>query len=522
MPEVQSTTNPVKAHGSVPPSLSRGDDPIRANPLARTAVSVAIPGLWGLVAGWWTPRGPLYTFQVLAAMVIGLVVGTASGLLLRSRWAMLTAPVAFVVVFELMRMGTSGPTVDRPALSTYGLIALAVGRGFHGLVALTPVVLGAALGAGLRRRRVASAAQEPPPRNGWRWVRGGAAVAAGLGILLLAALVARPARTDPIVDDDGAVLAGSIAELTTVRAGGKELGLMIRGTSTENPVVLFLAGGPGGSERGAMRKHLEALEETFTVATWDQRGTGTSYGALDPTGTLTLEGQVSDTIEVTDYLRERFATDRIYLLGQSWGSTLGILAVQEAPERYVAFIGVGQMVSQLDTDRIFYGDTLAWAERNDPALADELEAIGPPPYSEMLDYETALSYEHEVYPYDHSPNSEGEGGFSENLIVPEYAFTDQVHLLGAFMDTFSALYPQLQEIDFRRTATTLDVPVFFVQGAHEADGRAEPFDEWYPMLRAPIKDLEVLEDSGHRPLFEQPAEFVEYMTDTVLARTEGT
>ncbi|MCZ7629853.1 MAG: alpha/beta hydrolase [Microthrixaceae bacterium] len=140
----------------------------------------------------------------------------------------------------------------------------------------------------------------------------------------------------------------------------------------------------------------------------------------------------------------------------------------------------------------------------------------------MLDYETALSYEHEVYPYDHSPNSEGEGGFSENLIVPEYAFTDQVHLLGAFMDTFSALYPQLQEIDFRRTATTLDVPVFFVQGAHEADGRAEPFDEWYPMLRAPIKDLEVLEDSGHRPLFEQPAEFVEYMTDTVLARTEGT
>ena len=83
------------------------------------------------------------------------------------------------------------------------------------------------------------------------------------------------------------------------------------------------------------------------------------------------------------------------------------------------------------------------------------------------------------------------------------------------------LYPQLQDIDFRRTATDLDVPVFFVQGANEADGRSEPFDEWYRMLDAPSKDLVVLDTSGHRPLFEQPEEFVAYMNDTVLERTAG-
>ena len=180
------------------------------------------------------------------------------------------------------------------------------------------------------------------------------------------------------------------------------------------------------------------------------------------------------------------------------------------------------MVSQLATDTIFYEDTLAWAQHNgNTDLVADLLAIGAPPYDRMLDYETALSSEHEVYPYDHSANSEGEGGFSENFFVSEYTLIDQVHLLGAFMDTFSVLYPQLQDIDFRQTATDFEIPMFFVQGAHEADGRADVFADWYPMIDAPIKDVTVLDTSGHRPLFEQPDEFVDYMVDTVLGQTSG-
>ena len=511
-----SASSDPSTKGNLPGVLTR----LWAEPRIGFAVSAAVSAIWGLIAGWWTPRGPLTTFQVLAAMAIGLAVGWASGLVSRSRWAMLMTPLAFVIVFELIRMGTSGPTVDAPAASTYGIFALVVGRGYHGLVALTPMVLGGALGAGAARRRATIASGQPTKRTAGRYVLSGIAVLTGLALIVVAALVARPAATEPILDTSGSEVPGSVAELTTVDAGGKELGLMIRGTSTDNPVVLFLAGGPGGAERGAMRNHLQALEDTFTVATWDQRGTGASYPALDPTDTLTLEGQVADTIEVTDYLRDRFGQDKIYLLGQSWGSTLGVLAVQEAPDRYAAFIGTGQMVSQLETDRIFYDDSLAWAEDDgNDGLADKLQDIGPPPYSEMLDYETALSYEHEVYPYDHSGNSEGEGGFSENFLVPEYTLTDQIHLLGAFMDTFAALYPQLQEIDFRDTATEFEVPMYFVQGAHEADGRAEPFEDWYSMIEAPKKDVAVLDTSGHRPLFEQPDEFVSYMNNTVLAET---
>ena len=483
------------------------------------ALVVVVAALWGVLGGWWTPRGPLTTGEALWSIVLSLVVGVSAGVVLRSRWAMLLSPITFVVAFEWARRGTAGPTVDGIEVTEYGIYAFVVGRGFHGLLSLLPMVLGAAVGAGVVRR-LRRDERSPGRRRVGLYARRGVAALTGVAVLALVVGLARPATTATIVDADGNEVPGSIAELTSPEIAGRKVPMMIRGHSTDNPVLLFLAGGPGGSELGAMRNHLPELEEHFTVVTCDQRGNGKAYDQLDPTETVTLRGSVDDTLAVTDHLRERFGQDQIYLLGQSWGSTLGVLAVQERPELYRAFIGTGQMVSQRATDIIFYEDTLEWARENGKnGLVDDLEAIGPPPYDRMLDYETALSSEHDVYPYDHSDNSEGEAGFSENFIVPEYTLLEQVHLLGAFMDTFAALYPQLQEIDFRRTATEFDVPVFFVQGAHEADGRAEPFEEWYSMIDAPTKELAVLDTSGHRPLFEQPDEFVEVMVETVLAST---
>ena len=399
-----------------------------------SVAAVGAGALWGAPAGWWTPRGPLTTGQAIWSIVVSLAVGATAGIIVRSRWAMLATPVAFAAVFELVRAGTDGPTVDRISTSTYGLIAFVVGRGFHALISLLPMAYGASLGAGIARQLAPASSGTMHSRRWWLYTKRGSAVLAGIGLLAFTVMLARPASTDPIVDADGNRIPGSIAELTTVDVNGHDLTMLIRGHSVDNPVLLFLAGGPGGSEMGAMRRHVPELEEHFTVVTWDQRGTGHAYGQLDPTDTLTLDSAIDDTLAV----------------------------------------------------------------------------------------ETALANEQDVYTYDHSPNSEGQGQMSENLFVEEYALIDQIHILGGFMDTFSVLYPQLQDIDFRETATDLEIPMFFVQGALEADGRADVFADWYPMVDAPIKDLVVLDTSGHRPLFEQPDEFVEYMTNTVLARTADT
>jgi pimeloyl-ACP methyl ester carboxylesterase len=463
-------------------------------------LALAVTALAAVIFGRWLPRGPITAFDGITMMIASLGVGVLSGVAFRSKWAVLAAPLVFSVVYELARIGTDGPTVDGIHLSTYGVMAFVVGRGVIALLALAPMVFGAAIGTGIVHRRVA--------------------ILGGLALILLAVAVIRPAGTDQITGPDGKPLPGSIAELTRTTIGDKDLALMLRGRNKQNPVLLYLAGGPGGSELGAMRRHLEELEQDFVVATWDQRGTGKSYGQLDPRDTLTLEGQISDTIEVTNYLRKRFGQERIYLLGQSWGTTLGVLAAKRAPELYRAYIGTGQMVSQRETDRIFYSDTLEWARANDEdKIVSKLTDIGPPPYTDILNYEPALTHEHEVYPYDHSGNSEGAGGFSENIFVKEYTLLEQLHTLGAFLDTFSVLYPQLQKIDFREQVSSLDVPVYLIQGRHEARGRSELARAWFADLKAPMKKLIVIDGAGHRPLFERPAEFHDAMVTRVLGET---
>jgi len=448
---------------------------------------------WGILAGWWTPRGPLTNAQALWSVALSVAVGVLAGWASRSRWSMLIAPVAFVAALELTRVGAVGPSVDRVQLSTFGLLALVTGRGVQGLLSVAPIVLGAAIGVGLGRR---------------------------VGTVLLAAVVlagtvavAIPARTAPIPGPR------SVAELTGVDVGGHRLGMMIRGVDTSAPVLLFVPGAPGGSELGSMRRHLAGLEQHFVVVTLDRRGAGSSYPALDPTSTVTLAGAVDDLIAVTEHLRRRFRQDKIYLMGHSGGSIITVLAVQRRPELYRAYIGTGQAVDLTASDRICYDDILAWARTTGrDSVTRDLTASGPPPYRDVYAYEPIMLYENEVYDYDHSRNDEGAGGFAENLNVPEYTPLQKVHTMNAILDTWSVLYPRMRGVDLRVDVPRLEVPVYFVQGAHEMRGLAVLFAQWYPLLSAPAKRLTVLDTGGHRAIFERPDLFVDAMT-RMLAET---
>jgi proline iminopeptidase len=137
-----------------------------------------------------------------------------------------------------------------------------------------------------------------------------------------------------------------------------------------------------------------------------------------------------------------------------------------------------------------------------------LERNGPPPYANLLDYEPALSHEHDWNPY---PEFNNDLEMPANLFVPENTVMDQVNGLRAFLDTFSVLYPQVQGIDFRSDVPELRVPLYVALGAHEARGRAVLAKDWFAGLTAPSKQLVTFEHSGHRPVFEEPAVFASLM-----------
>jgi len=266
---------------------------------------------------------------------------------------------------------------------------------------------------------------------------------------------------------------------------------------------------------------MSTMEDDVVFAVWDQRGAGTSYSALDPTGTWTLDRAVADTIELTNYLRRRFGQDRIYLFGNSWGSTLGVLAAQRHPELYAAYIGAGQMVSPLESDRIIYRDVLAYAARtNDAALAARMRAWGEPPYADIYAYAFLIEYYDKIQPYPRTAYyaSHGPSGLDGNG-APEYGPVDKVNKLKAIFDMGSVMYPQLQGVDFRRDVPALRIPVYLVMGAHELNARSRPAREWFDRLQAPAKSWVTFEDSGHIPQFEEFGRFHDLITATVLPQT---
>ncbi len=348
-------------------------------------------------------------------------------------------------------------------------------------------------------------------------------------VIGLAVLNGIPASTPPILDADGQSVPGSIAELTAVSLGGHEQTIMIRAHSADLPVLLYLSGGPGQSDLPYSRVLFEDLTQDFVVVSWDQRGTGKSYPSLAPTETLTLDQAVADTIELTNYLRERFDEEKIYLMGESWGTTLGVLAVQQQPDLYYAWIGSGQMVSQRETDRQLYREVLDLAERTgNTALTEQMLAFGEPPYADTP-YPNAVVmgyYEQLGQPYT-PPQDYIERGTAANvgpwgILGSEYNLVEKVNVLRGLIDMFTLMYPQLQEIDFRQDVPRLDVPVYMLDGAAELAARRDLALAWYDQLDAPIKRIYTFDNAGHSVAFEQFSALHQILTETILPETYPT
>src|SRR6185503_15429060 len=198
------------------------------------------------------------------------------------------------------------------------------------------------------------------------------------GILILAAVLefwSYPGKPKPFLDQNGKPLAGSISEKVFVNINGVKQGMFIKSKNDTNPVLLYLHGGM--PDYFLTEKFPTGLEDYFTVVWWEQRGSGISYHADIPRKTMTLEQMVSDTIEVTDYLRNRFHKEKIYLMGHSGGTFIGIQAAAREPQLYSAYIGVAQMSNQLKSEKLAYDYMLQqFKENGNREMVRRLEA-GP-------------------------------------------------------------------------------------------------------------------------------------------------
>lgn len=344
-------------------------------------------------------------------------------------------------------------------------------------------------------------------------------VVSAMAIVAVAAVVASQvlAATPPVTGADGRQLPGGIASLEQVTLNGSQQWITIRGQDTSNPVLLNLGmGGPGGGGF-ATRSLFEPLEEHFTVVSWDEPGTGKSYGAV-PFEQLDRERFVADATALTDLLRERFGQDKIYLYGVSWSSIIGIWLVQEHPERYHAFVSSGQMVNTTENDRMGYELALAHLDQQGDSRAEKLRRNGPPPYrgdDVVFRYVAFLDVLNEMM---------GELRLSTVVpivpfLAPEYGLVDKVNHTSGMIRSFNAVYPQLEDLDFAEQAPVLEVPVYFFVGRNDVNAIASLVEEYHSLLTAPHKELIWL-DGGHGLDGGTQGQFVDVMVNRVLPDTE--
>jgi pimeloyl-ACP methyl ester carboxylesterase len=154
---------------------------------------------------------------------------------------------------------------------------------------------------------------------------------------------------------------------------GVRQGMFIQGTDAAHPVLLCLHGGL--PEFFLTEQRPTGLEGDFTVAWWEQRGAGLSWRPGIPPETMTAEQFIADTLAVTDYLRDRFSKEKIYLMAHSGGTFIGLQAAARAPQAYCAYIGVAQVVRQLESERRAYEYLLArFTEAGNRRMVRKLEA----------------------------------------------------------------------------------------------------------------------------------------------------
>lgn len=337
-------------------------------------------------------------------------------------------------------------------------------------------------------------------------------------------LAISPGKSEPFLDENGSPLVGSISEKIYVNINGVEQGMFIMSKDATHPVLLYLHGGM--PEYFLTQRYPTGLEDYFTVVWWEQRGSGISYSADIPPETMTLEQMISDTLEVTNYLRHRFGQEKIVLMGHSGGTFIGIQAAARAPELYYAYIGVAQMSYQLRSERLAYEYMLQqFRENGNTEMVQKLEEAPvtmtdgtPDAYLALRDgamHSLGIGTTHDM-------NSVISGIFFPSLTFRGYTLLEKVNMWrGKSHSGVSPLWDTMLSMDLSIQVPELDIPVYFFEGIYDYTCSYTLAKEYLEKLQAPMRGFYTFEHSAHSPMFEEPEKMLRILLEDVLAGTNN-
>lgn len=347
----------------------------------------------------------------------------------------------------------------------------------------------------------------------------------GIALLLLFILIGySPGIIAPFTDNNGKTIPKSLAEKIFIPIGGIQQGMFICSKDSNFPVLLYLHGGPAFPNFFLIDKFKPGLEKLFTVCYWEQRGGGLSYSSQVAAASMNYQQLASDALEVSNYLRNRFGKTKIYIMAHSGGTPIALLAVSKVPEWYAAYIGMGQITHQLQSEKITYA-----------YLLDRFRKTGEMEKVRQLEKFAVKKNDAEVYRFysssirDQYMHKLGIGTMHNmhsvfrEIFVPvwtckAYTLREKWNIWKSkfsFLPKTNLIHEML-ETDFTMKVRSLDIPVYFFSGQYDYTVNIDLAKAYLKQLHAPLKGFYTFQHSAHSPLFEEPALVRKIMEEDVL------
>jgi pimeloyl-ACP methyl ester carboxylesterase len=294
-----------------------------------------------------------------------------------------------------------------------------------------------------------------------------------------------------------------VKEEMFVRIGGIDQWITIKGNDRNNPVVLFLHGGPGDAESPFADAMYAGWEKDFTLVQWDQRGAGRTYGKSGPSiePTMTVERMADDGIEVAQFLTKHLNKKKIIIVGGSWGSILGIYVAHARPDLFYAYVGLAQIVDERKNEIASYTRVLELARASgDQEAITALTAIGPPPWDSLYKSWPVFrkwkkAYQAKIVTAPPAPET----------LSPEYSSPEEQAQYAA-ADDFSfehfwglKMSGPLQHVDLPALGTNFAIPIFIIQGQEDLTAVPELAKAYFDSIEAPRKQFYLVPGTGHGP-----------------------
>ncbi|MCD9028647.1 alpha/beta hydrolase [Luteimonas sp. BDR2-5] len=330
-----------------------------------------------------------------------------------------------------------------------------------------------------------------------------------------AAAPAPPADADPyaearaiIANLQRVVAPGGVQEQRTVRIGGIDQWISVRGNDRDNPILLYLHGGPASPMMPASWTFQRPWEDYFTVVQWDQRAAGRTYRANDPDAvapTIAIDRYVADTIELIDHLRTAYGKRKVVLVGHSWGTVLGMRVLVERPDLLHAYVGIGQVMHPQADEAIGYRYALdrARAEGNREAIA-ELEALAPYPGDDLRNGRIDAQRKWVIHYGGHSAyRDSSDYFFRAQRLSPDYDADDRRAIAAGSALTLDRIFGEWPTVDFTGIRR-VEAPVVMLIGRHDYTTPSQPVADWLATVEAPYKHGAWFEQSAHFAPIEEP------------------